>query len=120
MTFAPPMELCEGRSLRNVLYELNLRIKAEGIEFGESDFSAFAFSEEYVPWPSGYRWLVCYPVRGSNEGWYVHIATIGQPEAKGTGNDYVNAHRIIALAKTWDAQSAWAIAQAVWHHLDIT
>lgn len=104
----------DGRLVMDVIAEVNARLDVDGIEFGESPFSdmtAYLSSDDRVMPPC--RWLVCFPVLGSNEGWYIHIAAIiDRP-------DRLREHRLLGLAKTWTAASAWQIAQAAAHHLGI-
>ena len=104
----------DGRPAADVLRELNDRLDADGVEFGESKFSDMtaylAESDRRIP---RCRWLVCFPVRGGSEGWYVHVeAIVDRP-------DRVRVNHLLGLAKTWSPESAWQITQAAARHLDI-
>ena len=104
----------ENRPVGDVLRELNRRLDADDIEFGESDFSDMTAyldgSDRRMP---RCRWLVVFPVRGGSEGWYVHVeAIIDRP-------DRVRVNQLLGLAKTWSPDSAWEIARAAARHLDI-
>jgi hypothetical protein len=91
----------EGRSIPDVLDELNAAIKAVGIEFGENEFSwgRYGVQEKF----ENYRWIDCTAVPGSNEGYYIHITLIPRQHDK-------EPSRLIATAKTWSWPSALAIA----------
>ena len=86
----------EGKTVREVLHELNTRLKALGLdpssqEYGWDDMSRLeSFARDYsrdsddgthksTPWPERARWICVYPVTGSSEGYYIHIDAIYQP-----------------------------------------
>lgn len=113
------------RPVHEVLAEVNARIKADGIEFDETDFSSMLrYSESAIgdpaPHPRGaetwpaVRRLFVFPVTGGSEGHYVHIAGIAEdPPAE-------RKHVTIALCKTfqgWD--HAVRIAEAAGRHLGV-
>ena len=102
--------LWDGHLVMDVMAQVNARLDADGIEFGEYPFSAMTEIGEAMP---ACRWIAVFPVMGSNEGWYIHIAAIiDRP-------DRLREHRLLGLAKTWTAASAWQIAQAAARHLGI-
>lgn len=104
----------DDRLVGDVLRDLNACLKADGVEFGENDFTDMtaSFSADGRQMPNC-RWLVCFPVRGGNEGWYIHVeAIIDRP-------DRSRVNRLLGLAKTWSVESAWAITQAAARHLNI-
>jgi hypothetical protein len=107
----------DNRPVADVLRELNERLTADGIEAGEY---RFCDATQLLPAGpiiiGGYRWLACYPVRGGSEGWYVHLAAIAGPHDRPPTR---RSHLLLAVAKTWTAESAWEIARAAARHLDI-
>jgi hypothetical protein len=46
--------------------------------YSDQEFTELMHREQGRPLPLGYRWLACYPVEGSSEGWYMHIDVIYQ------------------------------------------
>jgi len=102
----------ENRPIDDIISEINTRMKTDGIEAEESDFTNLARYDRQPQVLDSYRWLVCYPVRGSNEGYYVHIATISHSGGTST-------HRLLACAKMYSTENAWAIARAVARYLDL-
>jgi len=105
----------ENVPIADILHELNERLTADGIEAGEYLFTNMSDHEQERTL-GFYRWLICYPVRGSNEGWYIHLAAVGVQPVYGEHG----SHQLIALAKTWTAENAWEIARAAARHLGIT
>ena len=138
--FAKMLIPTEHRTVREVLRDVNTRLTHEGIEAGESNWSdmtryldahrpAMASSNyDYSkPWPTRARWIVAYPVTGSNEGYYLHLDAIYQPSTL-FAEDFDKAkakdpntfslkesqvdHRIVlGQAKTWEWDNAWQIAK---------
>jgi hypothetical protein len=105
-----PMRV-EGRDLSLVLAELNQRIEAAGIEFGENSFSTYSWSYE-AGCPDTFRdhrWIEVSAVRGSNEGYYLHIRLVMRARF-GAGS--MPATYLISTAKTWTWESALLIAAA--------
>ena len=99
-----PIDL-DGKTVGQIVQEVNRRLALDGVEFGESDFCDMAKlcgqTQELAP----YRWITVYPVRGSNEGWYIHIDAL-----MGEGRGW--SRRPLGQAKTWTRESAWEITQA--------
>lgn len=91
------------RPLKELLSELNQKIKDAGIEFGETDFGLMFLSEPENTFPQC-RWISVYPVPGENEGIYIHIDAIRQSHHKGP--------QLMSVAKTWTWESALAISAA--------
>jgi hypothetical protein len=107
----------DHRPVADVLRDLNDRLTANGVEAGEYLFTDATTLLPGDPRTVGsYRWLVCYPVRGGSEGFYVHLAEIADPSDRRATR---RAHRLLGIAKTWTADSAWEIACATARHLDI-
>jgi hypothetical protein len=112
-TFEP-----EGRTVWSVLRDVNRYVMESGIEFGESSFCDMSrYGDRNLPqlrkdaagdtlWPTPARWVLCTPVKGSNEGFYIHIATMEYVSDKGP------LYRMLGSAKTWSWESALAIANA--------
>lgn len=68
----------EGQRITDVIDQLNARLCAldpdEPMHY--YSFSVMHTSVQHAPrWPYG-AWIGCFPVRGSNEGFYVHIHAI--------------------------------------------
>ena len=117
-TFEP-----DGRTVADVLRDVNRYVVDAGLEFGEYDFSNMVrydrvYAKTDVPlqhndagdaiWPEKYRWVICSPVKGGSEGYYIHLATV---EAR--DGAMLPDYRMLGLAKTWTWESALAIANAV-------
>jgi YodL-like len=125
----------EHRTVCEVLRDVNVRLHHEGIDAGESDWSDMTRwnrgePHDYnysMPWPERARWIVAYPVTGSNEGYYGHLEAIYQPSTL-FGEDLEKAkkkdpntfgvkegrfdRRIpLGQAKTWEWDNAWQIAK---------
>jgi hypothetical protein len=124
----------EHRTVREVLRDVVARLKHEGIQAGESDWSDMTRYDgdklDYnysAPWPMRARWIVAYPVTGSNEGYYLHLDSIyqasslfGDDLAKAKAKDpntfslkegRVDRRIVLGQAKTWDWDNAWQIAK---------
>lgn len=70
----------EGRKIRDVIQDLNDRIRAipDENDLHYYDFSLSMTHEDAENvWPTNCRWTACFAAKGSNEGYYVHIETIG-------------------------------------------
>jgi len=103
-----------GRPIDTVLAEVNARIKADEVEFDESDFHSMLHYEKVTEWPPAWRTLV-YPVTGGSEGHYVHIAGLLDIASAGA-RPYVT----IALCKTFRGwEHAVKIAEAAGRHLGV-
>jgi hypothetical protein len=100
-----PLADPEGREIKDVLRELNQAIEAAGIEFGENSFSWLRYDKCAPDRFEDYRWIDCTAVRGSNEGYYIHITLVPREYDR-------KPSILIATAKTWDWASALAIAAA--------
>ena len=130
----------EGKTVREVLHELNGRLKALGLDpssqdYGWDDMSRLeSFATHYdaegcrktTPWPDRARWIVVYPVTGSSEGYYIHIDAIYQPTSlllesftKAKERDprvyqpresTLDRRYLLGLAKVWEWDIAWKIA----------
>lgn len=53
-------------------------------------------------WMDGVRWIACFAVRGTNEGWYVHVEQIGTNE---------RVKRMVG--KFWTSQAAYRAARLI-------
>ena len=112
-----PAFTLEGRNLGDILRDVNAAMKAAGIEADEYNFSDMTlyFDPADRIWPTIPAWVACYPVRGDNEGFYVHITLIfrfSRPDP---------AVRMIGLAKcyTWEnAQQMAAFAATIFEGKD--
>jgi hypothetical protein len=110
-----PVEV-EGRPAGAVIAELNARMAEAGIEFGEYEFGDMTrYDDQDDKVCNDYRWIACFPVRGSNEGYYVHVELLAH--RKGRTNP--DTRRLIGLAKTWTWESACEIANAAGAFLDV-
>jgi hypothetical protein len=104
----------DKRAIKDVIAELNAGLSADGIEAGEHLFTDMSRHDDGPTIIENYRWLVCYPVRGGSEGYYVHLALlIDTPGAA------AREHRLIGLAKTYAVDNAWEIAKAAARLLDL-
>lgn len=95
----------EGRPVHDVIRELNVAITATGLEFGENEFSAFRYGPNPPETLPAFRWIDCSAVRGSNEGFYLHISVVPPDHDR-------SPTLLLATAKTWDWASALAISAA--------
>jgi hypothetical protein len=102
----------DGLTCREVIQQINARLKDMKIEFGESEFSDLSYINsvnqnryDSMPWPSDARWIACFAVEGSNEGIYIHIEALFP---KGHGS-LPNVWQSIALAKVWQWPNAHEI-----------
>lgn len=97
----------DNRKICDIINDVNDAINNAGIEFGENDFSILGLTPNSKPeclFPD-YRWIHCSAVRGSNEGFYIHICAMP--------SNWDNKPPIlIASSKTWTWNSALLIAAA--------
>ncbi len=97
------IELDEGKPFKDVIAEVNLYLKSIGIThelFGE----VTGWEEHPIlgAMPERWQWIACYPVKGSSEGYYIHIDIL-----------FHNGTRtMFGLAKVWDWESACLRANA--------
>lgn len=101
----------EGRPVADVMDDLNRAIKSTGIEFGENEFSELRYVSGSPALFENFRWIDCTAVRGSNEGYYVHVSLVPRRHD-------LEPSRLVATAKTWDWASALAIAAAATRFLN--
>lgn len=70
----------EGRTVQDVLTDLNAALAAQGLEpdeYGFSDITRLvSHDRKSAPWPARYRWIAVFAVTGGSEGYYVHIDAI--------------------------------------------
>lgn len=99
-----PVKL-EGRTIRDVISDLNSSIEAAGIEFPEGGFSICRYDPSLPPTFDAFRWIDCTAVRGANEGYFIHVTAIPRDHDR-------NPSRLVAMAKSWDWATALAIAAA--------
>jgi hypothetical protein len=59
----------------------NIR-RARGGRWSDPEFEAQRELERNRPIPLNHRWVACYPVTGSNEGYYLHVDLIFQESAE--------------------------------------
>lgn len=93
-----------GRKILDVYTNLRGALTKEGLEdeYFTIDFDHRGDKDARWPGPGEYRWIACYAVQGSCEGWYYHVDLVG-------GNI---GRRCIFLGKTflgWD--HAWKAAK---------
>lgn len=75
----------KGRKIADIVWDVNEILKEFGVQEEEGLFHDSTRHDRLAPkaWPDvvadKLRWVACYPVRGSNEGLYVHIDLIFQP-----------------------------------------
>jgi hypothetical protein len=93
----------EMADIKALIKALNAHLKAAKTEAEEYDFSDV--SDAIVP--EKYRWLIAFAVEGSSEGYYVHIGAILPAPVAGHDTHYME----FGLAKTYSAESAYAIAR---------
>lgn len=95
-----PAFTLEGRSVGDILKDVNAAMQAAGIEAEEYDFSDMTryLDAANRGWPTIPAWVACFPVCGTNEGFYVHIELIFRQEIPNL------QRRLIGLAKcsTWE------------------
>ena len=96
----------EFAPVRELLGALNAYLESTGNVPGEYGFSCSYDRDPDRLVPSRYRWLVAYAVEGGSEGYYVHVGAIVHDHGNGP-TTYVE----FGLCKTWDAESAYAIAR---------
>jgi hypothetical protein len=101
----------EGRPVAEVMDDLNQAIKTTGIEFGENEFSELRYLSDTPAIFENFRWIDCTAVRGSNEGYYIHVSLVPRRHDR-------EPSRLVATAKTWDWASALAIAAAATRFLN--
>lgn len=104
-TLKPAFRL-DGRRIIDILADVNAAMKAAGIEaeeYGFNDMTGRQPSDEQL-WPAKPTWIGCYPVRGDNEGYYVHITLVFRGDQTGP------SARMIGLAKTYSWRNALELA----------
>ena len=107
----------QGRPVRDILKELNAALTAMGLE-GEGPFTDLSYLHQKSPkWPSEFRWMGVYPVRGSNEGWYIHIDVLSKLDPESGFIRYAEATHV-ATMKVLVEETAWQIARATAKLLD--
>lgn len=102
----------EGRPVRDVIAELNDRLKLIGVEpqeYGWSGDCTVLADDPGQKFPDHYRWIACFPVTGGSEGYYMHLEVFTQ--GIGIGGK-VEGVQHIALAKTWTWDNACAVCNA--------
>jgi hypothetical protein len=101
MDAATQFDLSQGRTIANVIRDLNTQLKAEGVADNElfGDQTAWDANKAKTL-PARWSWLACYPVRGNSEGYYVHIDMI-----------HTSGQRtLIGLTKVWNWEKACRLA----------
>jgi hypothetical protein len=95
--------------VKELLTALNAHLKAKGMEPEEYGFASLTVKYDNPDFavPSRYRWLVAYAVEGGSEGYYVHVGAI----IHGLGHDEPTTYVDFGFAKTWSAETAYAIAR---------
>ena len=108
-----PMER-GGRAIAEVVAELNRTIRDAGVEFGDGGFDVCHLEGAEAPSAFGTeRWVEVSTVRGSSEGWYVHVRMVVANSATGS----MECH-LVSMAKAWKRASAFAIQCAATSILD--
>jgi asparagine synthetase A len=91
-----------GRTIREIMDELSNRIVAEDERLKHERFYVRQGLRDQ-PWPQRGA-IACYAVRGSNEGYYVHIEVINRrDEPKPTST-------LMSYWKLWDWKTAMEVA----------
>ena len=99
----------EGRYVQDVIGDLNRRLSElpddEPIHYYRFDVP---HSVQHMPrWPYG-AWIGCFPVRGSNEGYYVHVHAICRD----------GTNQLLALCKIEDEDRAILLAAIAFYLLE--
>ena len=99
-----PIDLAPGRPFRDLVQDLNARLKAEIAQSGEDGFSWV----HYLPMahqvmPKAWSWIACYAVKGGSEGYWVHIDLILRDDDR---------RQNIAMSKVWSWEAAFNLANA--------
>lgn len=105
-----PITGLKGRPIKDILEEVNAVLKDRNIEEEETYFSEADWNlpDDRKVWPGDWRWVSCFPVRGTSEGYYIHIEIIHQDPADRPTSDY--RRRLIGMAKCWRWETALAMA----------
>ena len=99
----PPELIIEGRPVKDVLQELSERIAPELAEIGEQRISCALWpTPDNRAFPTEWKWLSCFVVKGGSEGFYVHIEIIHRDDTR----------ELIGLLKCWSWNDAFRIANA--------
>ena len=100
----PSINLKAGRSFRDVILDLNTRLKNEITQSGEDGFGwPHYLSPEEQVMPKRWTWIACYAVKGGSEGYWVHIDLILADRQ----------HRQnLGMTKVWSWHAALTLANA--------
>lgn len=98
------INLDAGRSFREIITDLNARLKTEIEQSGEDGFGW----PHYLPpgqqtMPQQWSWIACYAVRGGSEGYWVHIDLILADRRQRMN---------VGMTKVWSWNAALALANA--------
>ena len=98
-----PIDLDPGRTFRDVIENLNARLKPEIERSGEDGFGwAHHLPIEQQVMPQSWKWIACYAVKGGSEGYWVHIDLIHRDDQR----------QNIAMTKVWSWKTALALCNA--------
>jgi hypothetical protein len=99
-----PIDLEHPRPIRDVIRDLNARLKSEIEQSGEDGFGwPYYLDPDQQIMPRAWRWIACYAVKGGSEGYWVHIDLI---MADG------DIRQNIGLTKVWSWTAALALSNA--------
>ena len=99
-----PIDLAPGRPFRDLVQDLNARLKTEIAQSGEDGFGW----AHYLPivqqvMPKSRTWIACYAVKGGSEGYWVHIDLILRDDDR---------RQNVAMSKVWSWDAALALSNA--------
>jgi hypothetical protein len=104
----------EGKTTTEVITALREYLKACEVAGGDYDFcDCSQWAKVPAKVPDIFRWLIAYAVEGESEGWYVHIGVLVSSDCGRMPLDGLSRYTYEdwGFAKTWTADSAYAIAR---------
>jgi hypothetical protein len=92
----PKLAITDETTVGEVCQALNAAIEREGMEDGVNEgglgpFPGVPYDAPFRTVFPGMRWIACFPVRGTNEGWYLHVDAICSPMDDAYGKDIQSA-----------------------------